>query len=248
MLPHTPGLMHWHCNVRARYDEGMSKIGMLGRILLGFDLLKTGLGGLAGAGDALLGDVETSPSRDGKPYKVTRAAVRSIDERVQYIIGVARRGKRDPAVQQTVASILNRKCGFGQWCIKEKDEAGEVRAVFAFVRSKMRYMKDPRGVDVFRSPRRSATSVERGGFAGGDCDDFTAALCAYLEAAGYHTKMRVMAIKPDGPRSFSHIIALVGLPARKPSKWVPLDASVDKPAGWYPQSRVSGYKDFDVPE
>lgn len=84
------------------------------------------------------------------------------------------------------------------------------------------------------------------------CDDFTSALAACLEAAGFTTMVRVVAIKPAAPKAYGHILVLCGLPQRSPSKMiplplVPLDASVSMKPGWYPKERISGYKDFPVP-
>lgn len=169
------------------------------------------------------------------------AQVRTIDERLEHIIDLVRKGKRNPRVRLLAAKILNRKCN-GQWCIKEKDYPNEIKAIFNAVRSQVRYMMDARGVDQFQSPARTW-----GTFHGGDCDDFTSLLCALLESAGYHCKLRVVSVKPAPKGDWSHILALVGLPPRAPTRWVPLDASVNQPPGWYPTSRISGFKDYDIP-
>lgn len=224
----------------------MGALGTIGKLLLGIDLVRGGWSELSGLAAASLGDAQETVRKDGQTFKVTRANVRTMDERVQRIVQLARKAKRDPSVQQAVARLLNRKCG-DRWCVPEKDEAAELKAIYEGVRKKVRYMKDPRGVDTFRHPRHTLKSVEEGGFAGGDCDDSTLAVVAYCEAAGYPTKLRIMAIKPDPPRAYSHIAPLVGIPARAPTKWICMDASVDKFAGWYPTGRVSGFKDYEVP-
>jgi len=84
------------------------------------------------------------------------------------------------------------------------------------------------------------------------CDDFTSALAACLEAAGFTTMVRVVAIKPASPKAYSHILVLCGLPQRSPNSMiplplVPLDASVGQKPGWYPRDRIAGYRDFPVP-
>lgn len=173
--------------------------------------------------------------------KSKTAHVGSIDERLKYIIDLTRKGKRNPRVQLLVAKILSRKCD-GVWCVKEKDYGAEIKLIFQAVRNQVRYLMDPRGIDKFQHPIRTW-----GTFHSGDCDDFTSLLAALLEAAGYTTKLRIVSVKPSPPRAWSHILILVGLPPRAPTRWIPLDASVDKPAGWYPKERINAHKDYDIP-
>lgn len=83
------------------------------------------------------------------------------------------------------------------------------------------------------------------------CDDLSGALSTLLaialEACGFETRLRVIAVKPNPADAYSHILVLVGLPQRNPTKWMALDPSVNKPAGWYPRDKVSGFKDYVVP-
>jgi hypothetical protein len=67
-----------------------------------------------------------------------------------------------------------------------------------------------------------------------------------LQSIGYPIKLRIVQTK--GAPDFNHIFMLAGLPPRAPTKWVPLDASVNKPAGWHPPHKMlSKIKDYDVP-
>lgn len=323
----------------------------------------------------------------------TTEYVGDIDGRVQHIIKLIRKGKRSPRIQLAVSKLLNRKCG-GKWCIAEKDHKAEIKEIFRWCRSQVRYLADPRGVDTFRSPERTlfdfhggdcfvagtlvlrddyqlvpveslrvgnriwglnkwstvsqtwdrgvrptwtimlnnggsmrltpehkvwvqdesglrrvtvsnlgtgdrlirpdripfgakratkradgkrpkslaVKSVIRDGqeahcydfetddhmvwlpevdWTTSQCDDISSTLSTLLaialETAGYETRLRVIAVKPSPPQAYSHILVLVGLPQRAPEKWMPLDASVDKPAGWYPKDKVSGFKDYRIP-
>lgn len=225
-------------------------LGAFLKILMGGKAVLDGLQGLAEVAERT--KVGARQVRDGARqlvssveeeggFTVTRDRVSNIEDRVQKIIRLVRKGKRSPTVQLAVAKVLNRKCG-EKWCIPPKHHKREIKAIFDYIKSRARYMSDPREVDVFRAPERTLRD-----YGGGDCDDLGAALAAALEAAGYHTKMRVVAVKPDAPDQYSHILVLVGLPQRNPTMWIPLDPSVEKPAGWYPEDRISGHRDFDVP-
>ena len=75
------------------------------------------------------------------------------------------------------------------------------------------------------------------------CDDMTILLGALCRSVGHQVRSRVVQTK--GAASWNHIylIAKVG------NAWMPLDASVNKPAGWeVPRELVLKMKDFDVVE
>lgn len=238
-------------------------IGAVFKILGGIYTLREGLRGLAetldgmslaspapvkpkGALPPARNEVQTQQKPRGEwDMEATTHFVGDIDGRVSKIIKLIRKGKRSPKIQLAVHKVLNRRCG-EKWCIPEKDHKREIEAIFKFVRSQVRYLADPRGVDTYRAPERTMFN-----FHGGDCDDGSGAIATMLaialEACGFETRLRVIAVRPQPPDAYSHILVLVGLPQRSPTRWMALDASVDKPAGWYPKSKVSGFKDFVVP-
>lgn len=95
-----------------------------------------------------------------------------------------------------------------------------VQRIFYWVRSRVRYVRDPRQKELFQ-----ALGVTlQNGF--GDCDDFTGALAALLKGAGFRVKARVIATRPGGP--YVHIYPLVEVAG----KWKALDATVNFPPGW----------------
>jgi len=78
-----------------------------------------------------------------------------------------------------------------------------------------------------------------------NCDDYASLICACLQSIGYPVRLRV--IRTQGAADWNHIYALVGLPPRGPTKWVPLDASIAKPAGWEaPPKMIADQRDFKV--
>lgn len=79
------------------------------------------------------------------------------------------------------------------------------------------------------------------------CDDYVILTAALLQSVGYAVRMRVIQTK-DAP-DFNHIYLMVQLPKGAPhaGRWVALDASVDRPAGWEaPKSIIKRVRDFEV--
>jgi transglutaminase-like putative cysteine protease len=170
--------------------------------------------------------------------KATKVEVHSLEERIKYISEHIREGREDPDVREFVMQVVNEKCG-DKWCVGEKDNDAEIIAVFDAVRKTVRYVRDPVSADTYSAPKHTLR------LHGGDCDDYSVLLGAALGAIGYPVKLRVIWSK--GSEDWNHIYVLVGLPPEHPDKWVPLDASVDKPAGWeVPSSEVVRFKDFEV--
>lgn len=110
--------------------------------------------------------------------------------------------------------------------------------IFEWVRNRLRYVNDPSREELFQQlPELFQTGI-------GDCDDFTAALAAMLMAAGFKVQARLIELKPG--KGWAHIYPMVWIPQhfRKPpqgstaapvrvaARWVPLDATENKPAGW----------------
>lgn len=165
--------------------------------------------------------------------------VRTIEERVGFIVKMIQKGRDHPAVRKFTAHAVSKKCQ-GKWCVDEGDYENEIRAVFNTVRENVRYVRDTHGKDLFQHPARTLE------FRSADCDDYSSLLCACLQSIGYPVRLRVIRTKTAS--DWNHIYALVGLPPRNPTKWIPLDASLPKPAGWEaPASMVADKRDFRVP-
>jgi len=217
-----------------------------GEVIAGAASILSGAQTLRGA----LGNVPQSPKRvqrlkggnirtNGKAPKGQIHRVKNIDERVKYIVRMIQKGRSDPRIRALATQIVSQKCG-KKWCIEERDYSGEVRAVFNWIRSNVRYVKDAIHLDQFQHPART---LEWGG---GDCDDYCITMGSILQAIGYPIRLRV--IQPKGSSDWNHIDLLVGLPPGAPTRWVSLDASVNHPAGWAPPRRmIKRIKDYEVP-
>lgn len=219
----------------------------LGRVALaglkayaGWSALRSAVGTLQG--DGLL----ASPIPLGAaPPRLQLHAVDSVHDRIRWIRKQVRKGHLDARVHEAALRVLGRKCGTRsdgrtEWCVAEKDYDGEVAAVFYAVRDNVRYVRDIFHVDTFQHPARTLE------WSGGDCDDSVIVLASLLLSVGYPVWGRV--IRTRDAEDWNHVFLVVGLPPEQPDRWVGLDASVDRPAGWSPPASLVAEKlDFDLP-
>lgn len=136
---------------------------------------------------------------------------------------LAREGARDPAVIEAARDIL-RRAG-----VRGHDVLGEVRALFTFARDRVRYTRDPVGVELLQTPARTLRTLV------GDCDDKSTLLAALLHAVGHPAQLlfRAVAANPSRPGMYSHVYVVANVAGRR----VPLDPTPpDAPMGW----QVSG--------
>ena len=81
----------------------------------------------------------------------------------------------NPAVMTAAHSII--------YLQAERDEIGECRALYEFVRDNVRYVRDVAGIETLCDPAMTLQRLI------GDCDDQTMLLCALFEASGYPTRL-----------------------------------------------------------
>ena len=187
--------------------------------------------------------------------------IRTLEDRIAYLQKLADQGKRDPEVYAFVRRAIGKKCG-KKWCIDEKDNLGEARAlfgalrqtkpprmtardvakarrVFGQTREDVRYTSDIAGVDTYQKPAHTLA------LGAADCDDFSSLTCASLGAIGIPCRYKV--IRTRGARDWNHIYAQAGFPRAKPTRWISMDSSVNMPFGWEaPPRMVAASKVFRV--
>lgn len=139
----------------------------------------------------------------------------TVVHKMSQLAELVRRGRRDPIIRdeawRRIASV------------RERDELSEARALFSYVQSNIRYVRDPYGEDVFEEARFTL------GRQGGDCDATSVLLGAMLQSCGFPYRLKVYSV--DG-NNYSHIAGQVGLPKSGPREWITVDASADRPMGW----------------
>lgn len=140
-------------------------------------------------------------------------------------------GARHPAVRDQAARIV---AG-----LPARDQRAEAAAVLAWVRGRLRYLRDPVGQEHLTAPAALLAAAAPQG----DCDDHATLAAALLGALGIPTRFRTLG---ELPGAFSHVY----LAALVDGEWVPLDPITDKPLGWeapallrwsWPINRADGF-------
>lgn len=142
----------------------------------------------------------------------TRATLRLMQQMVKRAL----RDEGQFAALRRLASTLTRR-------LQQKDRAGELLALFAFVRDRIRYLGDARGIETLQTPLETLQA------AAGDCDDKAMLLSALAELIGYATRFVAVGMQPE---RFSHVYVEVKLRDR----WVPMDTTEPQAAGWAPRA------------
>lgn len=153
--------------------------------------------------------------------------VQNLNDRLAVIIDKAHQGKTDPQVIAWARKqVSQRKPGStawngDQWVCGEKRGSCELELLFRGMRRDVRYVSDPRGVDLYAKPRNTLT------MGGGDCDEYTSLGCAAAMAIGKKCEIVVIETK-DSTEGANHVYP-VGIEG---GKRYPMDASVNMPFGW----------------
>lgn len=125
-----------------------------------------------------------------------------------------------------------------------RDDACELRAIYDAIKygdprveglaKGLRYVSDPRRVDLFIAPGRLMEMCEAGG-CGGDCDDHAALMAALCAAIGFKVGLRAWGPSPQQGGELKHVYAVAGFPKGNPTEVVGLDTTVDNAeVGWEP--------------
>jgi len=131
---------------------------------------------------------------------------------------VARKGKESLSVR-TLATQLAAT-------VPPKDWVGEVKAVHKFVRDKIRYVKDIRGIETIQIPEVTLQLKS------GDCDDKSILVASLLETIGHPVRFVAIGFKPD---DFVHVYP----ETRIGTKWVSVETTEPVEIGWTPKNIVS---------
>lgn len=135
---------------------------------------------------------------------------------VAVIRELVRDGRMNSVVRRTAEEVL-RASG-----IAERDALGEIRALFEFVRSSLRYTRDPINVEQVTTAEGLILDHSHG-----DCDDFVVLLGSLLEAVGHPVRLKIVRKAERGP--WRHIYLEVFVSGR----WLPADPTNKKqPLGW----------------
>ena len=106
-----------------------------------------------GSLDGLLGNSGHQDTAIGR-MRVRTYSINGLGDRIKHLRAIVQEGKRDPVVYAFARSAISKKCG-RDWCVPEKDNAAEMRALFAALRKQVRYTSDIAGVDSYQKARNT---------------------------------------------------------------------------------------------
>lgn len=112
--------------------------------------------------------------------------------------------------------------------LKQKDYNGEIRAIHAYCRDCIRYIRDVAGVETLQSP---VETVKR---RAGDCDDKSILCACLLGAAGHKTAFFAVGAAPG---IYSHVLPAVWVEGV--GRWLPLECTDQVKPGWFPPGAKS---------
>ena len=131
---------------------------------------------------------------------------------------VARQGKRNAAIRLLAGQLVN---PFNSG--NSKNWINEIKTLHAFVRDRIRYVKDIKGIETIQTPDKT---LELGY---GDCDDKSTLLATLLETLGHSARLVAVGFKPN---NYSHVYVetLCG------DKWIGLETTENVKFGWQPHN------------
>ena len=107
-------------------------------------------------------------------------------------------------------------------------DAGEVQALYKWVKQNIRFTKDPVTKEKLYPPQQLLK------IKAGDCDDISMLLGAFLMAVGYPARLITIGANPSQQNEFSHVYIEAEVPPGS-GQWIPMDAArVDSEFGVAP--------------
>lgn len=142
-----------------------------------------------------------------------------IAQTVSVMHGLIDRGAVDPGVREQALSIV-RMAGSAP-----RDSRSEIAAIFAWVKSHMRFQKDVSGGEYLCSADYLLQTLA------GDCDDYVILTGALLKSLGIPVRIVTIAADREEPARMSHVY----MEALAKGEWTPLDGTqANSFPGWQP--------------
>lgn len=132
--------------------------------------------------------------------------------------GLVRKYKADLSIR-LLAQKITRK-------LPEKNYTLEAVYIHAFVRDKIRYVKDVNGIETLQTP---VNTIKIGS---GDCDDKSILVASLLESIGHPTRFIACGFLPD---TFSHVFVQTKIG----TKWIGVETTEKWPLGRFPPNIVN---------
>lgn len=99
----------------------------------------------------------------------------------------------------------------------------------------LRYVADPRRVDLFTRPDKLLSEFCEENACSGDCDDHSALIASLAGAIGFKVGLRAWGPGTSPRGELTHVYAVAGFPKRNPKEAIGMDTTVDESElGWEP--------------
>lgn len=131
---------------------------------------------------------------------------------------LVRQYKKDLTIRNLALSIIRN--------LNQKAWKDEIKYIHAFVRDKIRYVRDIRGIETIYTPVQILNVKQ------GDCDDKSVLLATLLESINHPTRFIAVGFIP---KNYSHVYVETKLG----KKWIPLETTENVPMGWEPKKIVT---------
>lgn len=145
---------------------------------------------------------------------------------IEFMSKIAREKAHHPKAREFATKILT---AYNVNSHAYKDEA---LAIGDFVKTRVRYVRDPRDAEMLQDPIMLIDKIENQGQASGDCDDMSLLIATLLLAIGGDPLFRAVRYK-DMSGNFNHIyVVTYDMNYPSPRERIVLDAIIkDKPIG-----------------
>lgn len=141
-------------------------------------------------------------------------------ETLKHMRQLVQNGKHDQRIRDLANRIVSN--------VPAKDWAGELAAVFEFVRSNVRYSLDPNDIETIQG----AAGTLALGY--GDCDDFSVLVATLAECLGHPCCLVAMGFQQ--PNTFEHVMTFAS--GAGETDWYGMDATEPQPFGWFPPGAI----------
>jgi transglutaminase-like putative cysteine protease len=112
--------------------------------------------------------------------------------------------------------------------IDPRNKPNQIRAIFNYVQTYMRYVADIAKVEEITAPWLHLAKIAKQGWSFGDCDDFATLTAALLRSVGFQMAFSAIATGRKG-ELFDHVRAQV----KFNDQWLPLEATAKgREPGW----------------
>ena len=143
-----------------------------------------------------------------------RTGLAGVHDTLAIMAGLVRAGKGSIAIRETALNLVSP--------IPPKNYLSEVAAIHAFVRDKIRYVRDPFDLETIAEPWITLDLKQ------GDCDDKAVLAASLLASIGFPVVLKAVGFRPG---HCSHVLLAAQVPG---VGWVDVETTEPVPLGWAP--------------